>query len=187
VIFADGQFHPTGTYTAAQPVQVEIQSTYRNTTLLYTLHGELPERGAFYTEPFIVDASVTVRAIAYNGDYSQSFEATPLTIAIHSAPSIMTMPQSQEAILGSDVTFSVSASGTEPVFYQWFFNGSPVNSDSGASLVRTGVQPADAGGCWVVLANSFGSATSAVASLTLLFPPGLSAQPLSTNVSPGQS
>jgi len=66
-------------------------------------------------------------------------------------------------------TFNVAPSGTEPLYFQWYFNGT--NRISGANASSFTVNNASlstAGGYHVVVTNSYGSATSSVARLTLL-------------------
>ena len=48
---------------------------------------------------------------------------TPPPPVTNTAPQILTSPSSQTVNVGSNVTFSVSASGTAPMSYQWLFNG----------------------------------------------------------------
>ena len=82
-------------------------------------------------------------------------------------PAITAQPVSQSIQAGSNVTFSVTASGTSPLKYQWRFNGNFIPVATNTSLSRTNVQFANAGGYSVVVTNSFGSVTSAVAQLTV--------------------
>ena len=61
--------------------------------------------------------------------------------------------------------------GTVPLKYQWEFNGAKLKGASGDALILTDVQPAQAGSYRVVVTNSAGAATSAVAVLTVARPP----------------
>src|SRR6185312_9262572 len=78
----------------------------------------------------------------------------------------LVQPADVNAIVGSNATFSVTAGGTGPLFYQWFFNGSAISNAIGTVLTITNVQPADAGPYFVVVTNSFNATTSRVAVLT---------------------
>jgi hypothetical protein len=84
------------------------------------------------------------------------------------SPVIQSHPQSQAARPGQTVTFSVEASGSEPLQFQWRRNGDPLAAPSVASLVLNNVQAGDAGSYDVVVSNSEGSATSNPASLTII-------------------
>ena len=82
-------------------------------------------------------------------------------------PTITTQPASQLASVGSSVTFNVAASGTQPLSYQWRFNGANLTGKTTTSLTLTSLQLSNAGTYSVVVANRAGSATSAVARLTV--------------------
>ena len=70
--------------------------------------------------------------------------------------------------LGQNVTFSVNAGGTLPLTYQWYYNTNTLLSvGTNSTLTLTNVQPSDAGGYSVIVTNSYGSATSVVAQLTV--------------------
>src|SRR5262249_54862175 len=47
----------------------------------------------------------------------------PAVLTVISPPSILTPPQSRTNLAGSTATFNVTAEGTAPLNYQWFFNG----------------------------------------------------------------
>ena len=88
------------------------------------------------------------------------------------APSILTQPQDQTVMVGSNAQFSVTASGLPPVGYQWLFNGSalygpPSPMGSGPSLYIPNAQPANAGNYSVRVFNAYGAVTSSVARLTV--------------------
>ena len=106
-----------------------------------------------------------------------------ITTTNSASPVITAQPASQSVGVGSNTVFTVTATGTAPLSYQWRFNGGAIAGASNTSLPLSNVQPADAGSYTVVVSNSAGSATSAVAALTVLVPPAISAQPQSlTNV-----
>jgi uncharacterized repeat protein (TIGR02543 family) len=82
-------------------------------------------------------------------------------------PSITTQPASQTVPAGSNVTFSVAATGTAPLNYQWKKDGADISGANGVTLTLTNVQPSDAGSYTVVVSNSLGDATSDPATLTV--------------------
>jgi hypothetical protein len=87
------------------------------------------------------------------------------------APQIAVQPQGQTVIAGSAVTFSVSATGTEPLSYQWQKNGQNIESATGVSYTIDSPKLTDAGDYTVVVSNSQGSKTSEVAGLVVNPPP----------------
>ena len=94
------------------------------------------------------------------------------TLAILGVPAgIAGEPHSVTNTLGSNGTFVVTASGTPPFSYQWLKAGIALSAQTNSALTLLNLQTNDAGGYQVVVANSFGSATSGVAVLTINLPP----------------
>jgi len=97
-------------------------------------------------------------------------------------PVITQQPFSQTNLVGSNVVFTASASGTPPLAYQWRTNGvNLVNSliVSGATtnvLTLAGISATNAGNYTLVVTNAFGSVTSSIATLTVLLPSTTSLQ-----------
>ena len=98
------------------------------------------------------------------------------TLTVNGPPVITTPPASQAVVAGISVNFSVTASGTQPLSYQWRFNGSnladggQISGSGGATLTVSNVQPANAGSYLVMVTNVAGSATSATATLSVTVP-----------------
>jgi pectate lyase len=89
-------------------------------------------------------------------------------------PEITSQPADQTVSEGDDATFSVTATGTPPLFYQWFFNtNTPLPGATASSLTLTNVQTNSAGVYQVVVTNVAGAVTSAPAQL-LVLPAGAS-------------
>jgi len=82
-------------------------------------------------------------------------------------PYIISQPTNQTVSAGGTATFSVSANGTQPLFYQWRFNGTNISGATNTSLTLTNVQPVQAGTYAVQVANVAGSTNSANAVLTV--------------------
>ena len=93
--------------------------------------------------------------------------AATLTVSAPTPPEISVQPVSQSTVAGGGVTFSVTASGTEPLSYQWRKDGSSISGATSSSLTLTNVQTEQLGAYSVVVTNGLGSATSASASLSL--------------------
>ena len=84
------------------------------------------------------------------------------------APSITTSPQDQTVTAGQNATFTVAATGTLPLRYQWYFNTNTfLNSYTNTSLTVTNAQTNNAGFYSVIVTNNYGSATSSLARLTV--------------------
>ncbi len=116
--------------------------------------------------------------------------ATLVGVSSNTPPAIPQQPVSLVVTQGNTATFSVTATGTAPLSYQWRF-GIPGNG--GANLAGatspilnvTNAQPTNAGNYRVIVTNLFGSVTSAVATLTVLVPPSITQQPQSQTVPEG--
>ena len=100
-------------------------------------------------------------------------------------PTIAVQPQSQTNVVGTDATFTVVATGTEPLAYQWQFNSSDLAAKTNDTLIVTNVQTANAGSYVVVITNTEGAVTSSVATLTVLVLPTITKQPTNQSVSLG--
>ena len=82
------------------------------------------------------------------------------------APTITTQPASQTMLLGRTATFSVTASGTAPLVYQWYKNGAAVSEANSATFTTPVVTTADNNTTYsVTVSNSAGSITSSTATL----------------------
>jgi endonuclease/exonuclease/phosphatase family metal-dependent hydrolase len=82
-------------------------------------------------------------------------------------PFISSQPGDQYKNAGSSATFSVTASGTTPVTYQWEFGGATIPAETNAALVITNLDYLNAGNYRVIVSNASGSITSQVAALTV--------------------
>lgn len=90
-----------------------------------------------------------------------------VTTGVDTPPSITQHPQSQTVPPGGSVTFTVAASGTEPLSYQWQKDAGDI---SGATATSYAINPAaesDAGNYRCVVTNALGTATSDEAVLTV--------------------
>jgi endonuclease/exonuclease/phosphatase family metal-dependent hydrolase len=92
-------------------------------------------------------------------------------------PSIAAAPQSQTVELSSNVTFTVTASGTLPIGYQWLFGATNLPGATSAHLTLTNVLFAQAGSYSVVVTNAGGATTSGPITLTVVdtIPPTITA------------
>jgi pectate lyase len=122
-----------------------------------------------------------------------SVTSSAATLTVNSspvAPTITTQPASQTVTAGSSVTFSVVASGTAPLSYQWKFNSANISGATSASYTISSAQTNNAGSYTVTVSNSAGSVTSSAATLTVNtapVAPTILAQPVSQTVTAGSS
>jgi hypothetical protein len=93
--------------------------------------------------------------------------SAPAVLTVQTGPAVLTPPASQTVALGKTADFSVIASGTPPLSYQWQFDGANIAKASHSTLAVAAVKAANAGSYTVVISDSQGSVTSAPAILTL--------------------
>jgi endonuclease/exonuclease/phosphatase family metal-dependent hydrolase len=75
-------------------------------------------------------------------------------------PAIVSQPQNQTVTNGANVTFSVNATGTPPLAYQWQLNNTNLPGATSSNLTLTAVTFGQAGFYTVVITNVLGSAGS---------------------------
>src|SRR5665213_300280 len=77
-----------------------------------------------------------------------------------SPPLITVQPVSQTNWVGTLVVFSVSASSTVPLSYQWFYGTNALNQQTNSTLILTNVQSGQSGSYSVLVSNGAGSTNS---------------------------
>jgi hypothetical protein len=81
---------------------------------------------------------------------------------------VMTPPANVTVTAPNAAIFSVVATGTAPLSYQWRRNGTPIGGATSASYTLTPTATTDSGALFdVVVTNGYGTATSAAATLTV--------------------
>ena len=84
------------------------------------------------------------------------------------APEISTPPANQVAYISSNATFSVAATGSSPLRYQWRFNDTDLLNKTNNTLKLLNVQFTNAGPYSVLVSNDGSSMTSQNAWLSVL-------------------
>ena len=104
-----------------------------------------------------------------NSSGNVTSRAARLTVtAARSAPTITTQPADQSIHAGQTATFSVVATGSAPLSYQWRRNGTAIPGATSASYTTPAQGTSDNGATFsVVISNSSGNVTSRNALLTV--------------------
>jgi hypothetical protein len=111
------------------------------------------------------------------------FKATSST-----APSISSQPASKTVTVGQTASFSVTATGTASLSYQWQKNGAAISGGTSPSYTTPATASTDNGALFaVVVSNSVGKVTSNSATLTVNSAPAITSQPVSKTVIAGQT
>jgi pectate lyase len=128
-----------------------------------------------------------------NGSTSTNITFTEVRVDLTSSdtpPSITFQPQNQSVYTNQSAAFSVTAEGSAPLSYQWYFNTNTLLADAtNASFALANAQLSDAGTYSVVVTNTSGSVTSDVARLAVIIPtaPSIVTPPQDQTVLPGAS
>lgn len=130
---------------------------------------------------FVVPAGVSNVTLTFE-DFSPSngvaVDPTLDSVKIfEAAPKVIVQPKNQNAAVGDSTSFSVTATGAEPLKYQWQFNGTNLGGLMASSFTLFNVQTSQAGNYSVVITNSHGAVTSLSAALTFSAPVAITTQP----------
>jgi hypothetical protein len=112
--------------------------------------------------------------------------SVPATLTVQAIkPAIAIQPASQSSTAGQTATFTVSATGTGPLSYQWYENGVPIRGATGSTYTTPPLTTGDNGAVFTVtVTNSAGSVTSTVATLTVPSPAPIAAGLVPSTTSP---
>ncbi len=149
---------------------------------------------ASYTTPAttMADNGTTFLVIVSNSAGSKTSSPATLTVnAAPVAPAITAQPQNETVTVGQSATFSVTATGTAPLSYQWQKNSLNIASATNSSYTTPATLAGDNGATFdVVITNTAGTVTSATATLTVnaaAVAPTITVQPQNQTVTSGQS
>ena len=124
-----------------------------------------------YTTPATTtaDSASTFDVIVSNSAGMVTSNAATLTVnASAVAPTITTQPANQTVTAGQTATFSVVASGTAPLSYQWQKNSANIAGATSSSCTTAAATTAESGSTFdVIVSNSAGTVTSNAATLTV--------------------
>ncbi len=137
----------------------------------------------------------SVATPALDGDYyvvvsnsAGSVTSNTVSLTVNPPPVITNSPADQTVSAGSEVNFSVSATGTGTLSYYWKKDGNNFTlSSASPDLTLTNVSNANEGSYTVVVTDSYGSVESSPAYLTVNTPPLITTQPVSQNLSRGST
>ena len=116
-----------------------------------------------------------------------SAASVPATLVVLIPPTLLVQPTDQTVVLGTNAGFQVTAAGSSPFSYQWFFNGTNLLGATDATLVLTNVQSAQSGVYFVMVTNLAGAVPSSNAILTVIVAPSILIQPTNETVVAGSN
>jgi beta-galactosidase len=114
--------------------------------------------------------TVTVTATApglTTGTTTYTIQPVPSFLPAPTAPAIILPPVNTAVTVGQPATFSVTATGTTPLTFQWSKNGAAITGATSSSYTTPATSAADSNSTFAVtVTNTLGSATSTAASLS---------------------
>ena len=188
------------TQPAAQSVTAGQQATFSVTAtgtapLIYQWQKNSTDisgaTSSTYTTPAtaIGDNGAEYSVVVGNSFYKVASSKATLTVtAAAVAPAITTQPANQSVTEGQTATFSVIATGTGTLTYQWKKGGTTISGATSNSYTTPATSNADNAAVFtVVVTNGTGSVTSSNATLTVTapVPPAITVQPSAQTITAG--
>ena len=123
---------------------------------------------ASYTTPATTTADNGSLFSVVVSNSAGSVTSNNATLTVKTPPTITTQPANTTVRVGQTAKFSVTATGTTPLSYQWRKNGVNIAGATKASYTTPKTTSADNGALFsVIVTNSIGSVTSNNATLTV--------------------
>ena len=126
---------------------------------------------ASYTTPATTSSDNGAQFVVVVSNPAGSVTSSAATLTVNAAavaPSVTTQPANQTVTAGQTATFTVVATGTVPLTYQWQKNGSAISGATSASYTTPATTSADNGAQFVVVvSNVAGNVNSNAATLTV--------------------
>lgn len=183
--------HPSSqTVAQGQPVTFNVVAS-GDPTLNYQWQRNMVNIPGATSPSYMIAATVFAdngakfRCVVSNGFGSANSNEATLTVT--APPNITTQPSDQTVAQGQPVTFSVAATGSATLSYQWQRNQVNIPGATSPGYMIAATAFTDNGAKFrCVVTNGFGSATSSEATLTVNLPPGITTHPSSQTVTTGQ-
>ena len=132
--------------------------------------------------PVLSTDSAQAQHMAVMKDFS--ILASPVT----NPPVITVQPLGKTNAVGSTISFSVTATGSGTLTYQWLYSGANISGATTNPFTLANAQLTNNGNYSVIMTNNFGSVTSSLAVLLVTnAPPAITSQPQPQTVLAGQS
>jgi hypothetical protein len=109
--------------------------------------------------------------VAANSSGAATSEVAVLTVIV--PPSVTAQFSNRVVLQGLDAVFQPVIAGTEPLSYQWRFNGTNLDTETSSVLTLSSIRPWQAGDYSLIVTNAGGAVTSEIALLSVSFPPAI--------------
>lgn len=122
-----------------------------------------PARQPVFDRLRVSNQNIVIDEIRIGTTFNDLLTYSPAPVA----PAITSQPVDVAATEFGSATFTVQATGTQPLAYQWFKGTDPLSGQTGSSLALTNLTLSDAGEYSVTVTNSAGADTSDSATLSV--------------------
>jgi hypothetical protein len=145
---------------------------------IYVLNN--PPVSAWTKITFVVNATDTNTTLQFEAkNPPDGFGLDDVEVVAITPPAITSQPTNLTILAGSSAVFNATVTGFGPLNYQWQKNnvnladGTGISGASTANLTLSAITTDSAGDYTLAVTNAYGSATSSVATLTVVLPPGI--------------
>jgi hypothetical protein len=180
---------PSQTVTVGSTATFAVSATGGGPFTYQWYKNGVPVSGAtsssYTTPPTSMGDSNSLFAVVVSSP-SETVTSSPATLTVTAIkPAITTQPASQSVTLGQPATFTVIATGTGPLSYQWYENGTAITGATSASYSTPATTNGEDGAVFtVIVRNSAGSATSNPATLGVTVSAPVAASLVPSNATP---
>jgi hypothetical protein len=178
---------PVGAYslgvvvTGIGTVAISPQQNYYPAGASVTL-GATPVPGATSFYGWTQDASGTNSPIEVVMNSNQIVQAS-----FGALPIVSVSPPNVFVVVGSNAVLTANAAGVLPLTYQWQDSEGIIGGQTNAIFAIINAQATNSDAYSVVVSNLFGSVTSEVATVTVVFPPSITSSPSNQIAAAGSS
>ncbi|MBU4230867.1 MAG: immunoglobulin domain-containing protein, partial [Proteobacteria bacterium] len=164
--------------------------TATGTALCYQWQKEAVNIGSATNATYTIGSVAAGDAGNYRcivSDVEYAVTSTVATLTVNVPVAITIQPVSQTKTVGDSVSFTVVATGTAPLNYQWQKDTVNIGSATSATCTIPAAAADDAGNYRCLVSNMVNAVTSDVATLTVNTPVAITIQPVSQTNNPGSS
>lgn len=176
---AEAARRPAALSVKSQPVNTTIYEGQSTTfsisatsgrTITYTWYKDGVTIGT-NSRSLSISNAVTANAGSYScrvTDGATTYNCTPFSLAVNQIVRITQQPSNQMVNEGTSVSMNVTATGTGPINYQWYYNGTAISGATTSTLSFPSTLLTNAGSYYCVVSNAGSSATSTSATLSVM-------------------